>query len=230
MSIAPPGCTSSAGWKISRTRPGSAGARASARPAPSSIAVCASCPQACMTFVTVEANGSPVASCSGRASMSARSATQRSPWPTSQTRPVPPGRVRGSRPAAVSSAADQRRGAALGPAQLRRGVQRATPGDDLGPVQRQPGVQPGRTAARAQSTTAGPATGRTRGARPAPSSDLAAGPPLRRSVVHQPILLTRTAVYQAITTSTGIRAPRGCRSAADGRDDRRGRAVLRRTG
>ena len=34
--------------------------------------------------------------------MSARSATQRSPRPTSQTRPVPPGRMRGSRPAAVS--------------------------------------------------------------------------------------------------------------------------------
>ena len=149
MSIAPPGCTSSAGWKISRTRPGSAGALASARPAPSTIAVWASCPQACMTFGTVEANGSPVASCSGRASMSARSATQRRPWPTSQTRPVPSGSVRGSRPAAVSRPADQRRGAALGPAQLRRGVQRPTPGDDLGPVQRQPGVQPRRTAARA---------------------------------------------------------------------------------
>ena len=103
MSIAPPGCTSSAGWKISRTRPGSAGALASARPAPSTIAVWASCPHACMTFGTVEANGSPVASCSGRASMSARSATQRRPWPTSQTRPVPSGRVRGSRPAADSS-------------------------------------------------------------------------------------------------------------------------------
>ena len=34
MSIAPPGCTSSAGWKISRTRPGSDGALASASPAP----------------------------------------------------------------------------------------------------------------------------------------------------------------------------------------------------
>ena len=45
--------------------------------------------------------------------------------------------------------ADHRRGAALGPAQLRRGVQLPTPGDDLGPVQRQPGVQPRRTAARA---------------------------------------------------------------------------------
>ena len=105
MSSAPPGWISSAGWKISRTRPGSDGAVASARPAPSSIAVCASCPQACMTFGTVDANGRPVASCSGRASMSARSATQRLPRPTSQTSPVPPGRVRGSRPAAVSRCA-----------------------------------------------------------------------------------------------------------------------------
>ena len=102
MSIAPPGCTSSAGWKTSRTRPGSVGALASASPAPSSIAVCASWPQACITFGVAEANGSPVDSCSGRASMSARRATQRLPRPTSHTRPVPPGRVRGSRPAAVS--------------------------------------------------------------------------------------------------------------------------------
>ena len=78
-SIAPPGCTSSAGWKISRTRPGSPGADASASPAPSSIAVCASCPQACMTPWTVEAKGRPVSSVSGSASMSARNATHRSP-------------------------------------------------------------------------------------------------------------------------------------------------------
>ncbi len=77
--MAPPGCTSSAGWKISRTRPGSAGAAASASPAPSSIAVCASCPQACITPFTVEAKGSPVSSCMGSASRSARSATHGAP-------------------------------------------------------------------------------------------------------------------------------------------------------
>ena len=44
-------------------------------------------------------------------------------------------------------AADQGRGAVLGAAQLRRGVQGTTPGDDLGPVQCQPRVQPCRTAA-----------------------------------------------------------------------------------
>ena len=50
----------------------------------------------------------------------------------SQTRPVPPGRVRGSRPAAVSCRRDQLGGAALGPAELRYGVERTTPGDDVG--------------------------------------------------------------------------------------------------
>ena len=47
---APPGMTSSAGWKISRTRPGSASATsASARPAPSRAVACTSWPQACAT-------------------------------------------------------------------------------------------------------------------------------------------------------------------------------------
>jgi hypothetical protein len=45
-SSAPPGISSSAGWKISRTPAGSSGAEASAVAAPSSIAVCASWPQA----------------------------------------------------------------------------------------------------------------------------------------------------------------------------------------
>jgi hypothetical protein len=58
--MAPPGINSSAAWKISRTPTGSSGAAASADAAPSSIAVCASCPQACATFGTVEAYGAPV--------------------------------------------------------------------------------------------------------------------------------------------------------------------------
>ena len=47
--------SSSAGWKISRTPTGSSGTLARAVAAPSSIAVCASCPQAWVTLGTVEA-------------------------------------------------------------------------------------------------------------------------------------------------------------------------------
>ena len=46
--------------------------RASRRAAPTSIAVCASWPQACIAPLTSEANGSPVSSGIGNASMSAR--------------------------------------------------------------------------------------------------------------------------------------------------------------
>ena len=49
-SIAPPGISSSAAWKISRTPTGSSGTEASASAVPSRIAVCASCPHACVTF------------------------------------------------------------------------------------------------------------------------------------------------------------------------------------
>jgi hypothetical protein len=41
-SSAPPGTASSAGWKITRTRPASSGPEASARAAPSTAVVCAS--------------------------------------------------------------------------------------------------------------------------------------------------------------------------------------------
>ena len=54
-SIAPPGISSSAAWKISRTPTGSSGTDASASAAPSRIAVCASWPQACATLGTTEA-------------------------------------------------------------------------------------------------------------------------------------------------------------------------------
>ncbi|SKV74270.1 Uncharacterised protein [Mycobacteroides abscessus subsp. massiliense] len=53
-SMAPPGMTSSAGWKMSRTPEGSEGAEFRAMAAPSRMAVCASCPQACATLGTVE--------------------------------------------------------------------------------------------------------------------------------------------------------------------------------
>ena len=55
VSIAPPGISSSAGWKISRTPTGSSGAPARASAVPSRIEVCASWPQACAAFGIVEA-------------------------------------------------------------------------------------------------------------------------------------------------------------------------------
>ncbi len=57
-SIAPPGISSSAGWKISRTATGSSGTDANASAAPSSIAVWPSWPHACATLGTVDAYGS----------------------------------------------------------------------------------------------------------------------------------------------------------------------------
>ena len=215
MSIAPPGCISSAGWKISRTRPGRSGAAASASPAPSSIAVCASCPQACMTPSTVDANGRPVSSCSGSASRSARRATQRSPKPTSQTSPAPPGRVRGSSPAAISAAATS--------AVVRRSA-RPSSGTACSD-RRQPTSRP-RAAASQESSQAGPlpaprsAHGAANGQdvvvlRPArsPGTPLPAGPGEtgRDPVVHLPMVLTRTAVYQTESRLYEIRAPRGRR-------------------
>ena len=77
---------SSAGWKMNTTVPG----RSSFKPASTSavamsMAVCASCPQACMTPTSFppswalarEAKGSPSGSSTGSASMSARRATVR---------------------------------------------------------------------------------------------------------------------------------------------------------
>ena len=58
------------------TFPGSSASREdSSRAAPTSMAVCRSCPQACITPVTAEAYGSPVRSVIGSASMSPRSST-----------------------------------------------------------------------------------------------------------------------------------------------------------
>ncbi|CFS15895.1 Uncharacterised protein [Mycobacterium tuberculosis] len=54
-SMAPPGISSSAAWKINRTPTGSSGTEANANAAPSRIAVCASWPQACATLGMVEA-------------------------------------------------------------------------------------------------------------------------------------------------------------------------------
>ena len=74
---------SSAGWKISRTRPGSSPllGELGQRPgrAPSSTVVCTSWPQAWQTPSTVDRYGTSLVSGSGSASRSARSATTRSP-------------------------------------------------------------------------------------------------------------------------------------------------------
>ena len=79
----PGGGPSSAGWNTSITSPGRVSPIAtSALATPSRIPVCASWPQACITptvsprycAVAVEANGRPLRSATGSASMSARSA------------------------------------------------------------------------------------------------------------------------------------------------------------
>src|SRR5438132_55405 len=73
---APPGGFSSACWNRKRISPPSSSRRpASSFAAPSSIAVCPSCPQACITPGRVEANSRPDSSWIGSASMSARSAS-----------------------------------------------------------------------------------------------------------------------------------------------------------
>ena len=76
ISFAPPGCTSSACWKISFTEPlNSSRMPHSTFATPSRQAVCMSCPQACMTLGVSLAKGRPVSSGIGSASMSARRAT-----------------------------------------------------------------------------------------------------------------------------------------------------------
>ena len=93
---APPGMTSSAGWKSRRTRPGSSPrAKTSdrARPAPTRPAVWTSWPQACATPGTVLFHGSVSRSSTGRASRSARRATRRSPVPMSAITPPPSSRL-----------------------------------------------------------------------------------------------------------------------------------------
>ena len=106
VSIAPPGISSSAGWKTSRNPTGSSGAPASASAVPSRIAVCPSCPQACAALGIVEAYSAPVRSAIGNASMSARNAIRGSrSGPKSQVSPVPPGSTFGLSPASTNRSA-----------------------------------------------------------------------------------------------------------------------------
>ncbi len=86
MTALAPLAASSAGWKISRTPPGSRPAAARSarnRPAPTSMAVCASWPQAWHTPGIVDRYGTPFSSSIGSASRSARSATRGPPGPMS---------------------------------------------------------------------------------------------------------------------------------------------------
>ena len=102
-STAPPGTCSSAGSKISRTRRPSSSSD-STRPAPSTVTVWTSWPQACDTPFRVDRYDTSLSSCMASASMSPRSATRggAEPGPTSHTRPVPLASTRGSSPAARS--------------------------------------------------------------------------------------------------------------------------------
>src|ERR1700757_4090523 len=94
--IAPPGISSSAGWKMNRTPTGRSETGANASAVPNKIAVCASCPQACATPGTTEAYWAPVRSDIGSPSMSARSAILgRWSGPRPHGSPVPAGKAFG---------------------------------------------------------------------------------------------------------------------------------------
>ena len=146
----------------------------------------------------------------------------------SQTRPVPPGSVRGSRPAAQQHAGRRARwcGARRGRAPGARG------GSDASRRRRRRCAASQRRARRARCRRRGrPPRGGGR-QRSGDASSKVTAPPLRTciccSVLHRPMVLTRTAVYQAgIGSRRGIRSPRGRRSAADGRT--RARRVVDRT-
>jgi len=75
--IAPaPSQPSSPGWNMNTTSPRRTSACAvRRRTAPTSIAMCRSCPQACIAPAVSLAKSTPLASVTGRASMSPRSST-----------------------------------------------------------------------------------------------------------------------------------------------------------
>src|SRR5829696_6200145 len=86
----PTGGASSAGWNKRSTRPGSSSLISSSNhPAPTSIAVWASCPQACITPSTFETKECSFSSCMGNASRSALRATVLPGLPPSTTPSTP---------------------------------------------------------------------------------------------------------------------------------------------
>ena len=75
QTIRAPPVVSSAGWKTRSTERGSSSAQVTRWCAsPRSIAMCPSCPQACILCGCVEAKGTPVVSVTGKASISERRA------------------------------------------------------------------------------------------------------------------------------------------------------------
>src|SRR5215210_5569899 len=86
----PAGEASSAGWNRRSTRPGISSLTSSSNhPAPTSIAVWASCPQACIIPSTFETKEWSFSSCMGNASMSALKATVSPRLPPSTTPSTP---------------------------------------------------------------------------------------------------------------------------------------------
>ena len=139
-SIAPPGISSSAAWKISRTPTGSSGTDASASAAPSRIAVCASWPQACATLGIVDVYGAPVRSAIGSASMSARSAIRRPVLGAEVAdQPGAAGQHLRVEPGVGQPLGDELRGGELLAAQLGVAVDVAAPVDQIVVVCGQPG-------------------------------------------------------------------------------------------
>ena len=147
----PSGGISSAGWKMNLTLPRSCrrASPASTSATPIRMAVWQSWPQACITPTsspfqvvrTLEANGRSTCSTTGKASMSARSATTgpgRAPR-RSPTTPVWATPVRTwSKPSRAQVRRDQARGAGLAVAELGVFVEVAAPGNDVGLRRRRP--------------------------------------------------------------------------------------------
>ena len=149
-SSAPPGCTSSAGWNTSRT-PGASARRRPAR-APARRRAPPWCARRGRTRArsprTVDAHGTPLVSCTGSASRSARRAIRlrpvaAGPGPMSQTRPLPGSRC-GLEPGGAQPLGDELGGPHLGAAQLRVRVDVAADLDELVAQRRDQGGEPRR--------------------------------------------------------------------------------------
>ena len=106
IAVAPSPC-SSLGWKMKMARPLKSPCRARCAAAPSSMLLCPSWPQACITPSWAERHSGLPVSVIGSASISARKATLASPLPRCKTptTPVPPTPVWTSSPNSRSSSA-----------------------------------------------------------------------------------------------------------------------------